>query len=295
MTLSVAAKALRYAPRCDTGRAGGKARKEALDFRAELLQAAGIGPAEIEQFIASLSSIKCADQARQKDGDIMLRAKRKIALIACGLAGLSTHAGAAGQTAWPDDYQARLEIWALIETLNANLLASRSATETLATWCASHHMAKEPKIVAHLDNAIAKPVSEEQRRALEIGPNEPVASRRVELACGDHVLSQADNWYVPSRLTPAMNAELQSTDHPFGRVVQPLAPRRQTIAVKILWQPLPQGWEMQAPPAAHAAQNMKIPALLFEHRAIVYGSAGMPISEVDESYRAEILDFERAR
>ena len=35
-----------------------------------------------------------------------------------------------------------------------------------------------------------------------IGPDEPVAYRHVRLRCGDHVLSEADNWYVPSRLTP---------------------------------------------------------------------------------------------
>ncbi len=229
---------------------------------------------------------------------IPLRRTGKFALLAYaaafGLAQILAD-GTAAAPAWPDNYQARLAILALIETLNASLLASPSATDTLTDWCAAHHMAQEPKIVAQLQRRIIKPISTEQRRALDIGPNEPVVYRRVELACGIHVLSQADNWYVPSRLTPAMNAALQSSDIPFGRVVRPLHPRRQTIAVKIFWQPLPQGWEMEPPPADRHAQKLVIPPLLFEHRAVLYAADGKPISEVDESYRAEILDFRPQR
>lgn len=229
---------------------------------------------------------------------IPLRSAGKFALLAYaaafGLAQTSA-GGATAAPAWPDNYQTRLAVLALIETLNASLLASHSATETLTDWCAEHHMAQEPKIAAHLQRGIMKPISAEQRRALDIRPDEPVVYRRVELACGTHVLSQADNWYVPSRLTPAMNAALQSSDIPFGRVVAPLHPRRQTIAVKIFWQPLPHGWEMGPPPADRHAQKLVIPPLLFEHRAVLYAADGKPISEVDESYRAEILDFRPQR
>ncbi|PSD26806.1 hypothetical protein C7E18_12155, partial [Stenotrophomonas maltophilia] len=31
--------------------------------------------------------------------------------------------------------------------------------------------------------------------------------------------SEADNWYLPDHLSPAMNQVLDSTDEPFGRVV----------------------------------------------------------------------------
>lgn len=202
---------------------------------------------------------------------------------------------AAAAPAWPASFEARLEVLALIETLNANLLASRSATETLTEWCAAHHMAETPKLVAHLQRDVAKPISPEQRRALDIGPDEPVVYRRVDLACGSHVLSRADNWYVPSRLTPAMNAALVSSEVPFGRVVHPLSPRRETLSVKMLWQALPEGWEMRPRAADHPAQSLVIPALLFEHRAVVYAGNGQPISEVDESYTAEILDFHPGR
>jgi hypothetical protein len=196
---------------------------------------------------------------------------------------------------WPDNFQSRLEVLALIETLNGDLLASRSATETLTEWCAAHHMSAEPKIAAQREKDAAKPVSAAQRQELAIGPDEPVVYRHVNLACGDHILSEADNWYVPSRLTPEMNAALTSSDIPFGRVVRPLNPRRQTIAVTILWQPLPRGWEIKPQPPGTADQHLIIPPLLFEHRAVVYRADGKPIADVDESYRADILDFSSAQ
>ncbi len=71
-----------------------------------------------------------------------------------------------------------------------------------------------------------KPLTAEQRARLGLGPDEQVRYRHVRLACGDRVLSEADNWYVPARLTPEMNAALEGSDAPFGRVVRPLAPVR---------------------------------------------------------------------
>lgn len=224
-----------------------------------------------------------------------LRNAGKFAVLACTAGfGLTQSSIGAAAPVWPDTYQARLTILALIETLNADLLASRSATETLTEWCTAHDMAKHPKISVHLRRGIVKPITAEQHRQLDIGPNEPIIYRRVDLTCGTHILSQADNWYVPSRLTPAMNAALQATDTPFGRVVGPLHPHRRTLSVKILWHPLPQDWDMAPPQADHRKHALAIPPLLFEHRALVYAADGKPISEVDETYRSDILDF-RAR
>ncbi len=76
-----------------------------------------------------------------------------------------------------------------------------------------------------------KPLSREQRKRLRLGDDEPVKYRRVALACGDHILSEADNWYVPARLTPEMNRLLETTDTPFGRVVQSLQPTREEFLV----------------------------------------------------------------
>jgi hypothetical protein len=103
---------------------------------------------------------------------------------------------AAAQTApvWPDTFLARVEAQALVETLNASLLAARSATFTLDKWCADHQLNGDTKIRARLSRDVAKPIAAEQRRRLQIADDEPVKFRHVELACGDRVLSEADNW-----------------------------------------------------------------------------------------------------
>ncbi|MFC3954678.1 chorismate--pyruvate lyase family protein [Gluconobacter wancherniae] len=46
-----------------------------------------------------------------------------------------------------------------------------------------------------------------------------IVTRHVRLMCGGTVLSDAWNWYVPSRLTGEMNRLLTETDTPFGRAV----------------------------------------------------------------------------
>jgi len=152
-------------------------------------------------------------------------------------------------------------------------------------------MAANPQITAHLLRNGTKPITPAQRGLLEIGPTEPVVYRRVDLKCGSHILSQADNWYVPGRLTPAMNSALQTTDIPFGRAVAPLHISRRTIAVTFLWRPLPQGWEMEPPFAGHPSHRLVVPEALFEHRALVFAGDGKPIAAVDETYRSDVLDF----
>jgi chorismate-pyruvate lyase len=192
---------------------------------------------------------------------------------------------------WPDKFVTRVELLAIMETLNATLLAARSATFTLDKWCADHKLASDTKVRARLLRSIDKPVSDEQRQRLQITSGEPVKFRHVELACGDRILSEADNWYVPSRLTPEMNRTLETTDTPFGRAVASLKPFRQTFAVTVLWKPLADGWEHTMLPADHAGQTLTIPPHIFEHRALVYRSDFKPVSEVDEVYTRENLAF----
>lgn len=204
---------------------------------------------------------------------------------------------AAAQTAaaWPDTFLARVESLALIETLNATLLSARSATFTLDKWCADHKLASDTKIRARLIRSVDKPITDEQRHRLQIDRSEPIRFRHVELTCGDHVLSEADNWYVPSRLTAEMNRVLETTDTPFGRVIADLRPFRWTFAAVMLWQPLDDGWEQHAPPADRPGQTLAIPKHLFEHRALVYTSDFNPVSEVDEVYTRENLAFSPPR
>ena len=192
---------------------------------------------------------------------------------------------------WRDDATSRLEALALLQSLNAELLSHPSATLTLERWCAAHQLAPVAKIVAERVQGEDKPLPPEARDQLQIGADEPVRYRRVQLACGEHVLSEADNWYVPSRLTDAMNRELDSSDTPFGKVVQALHFRRQTLSAQLLWSPLPEGWESKPalPPASHA--SLVMPSHVLEHRALLFDQANRPFSLVVETYTSQVIAF----
>ena len=209
---------------------------------------------------------------------------------ALGLLG-ATSALAAEPNPWPASFVGRLEALALIESLNADLLSHDSATLTLERWCADHKLADPPRIVAERVRDVVKPASAEVRAALAVRPDEKLGYRRVRLKCGGHVLSDADNWYVPSRLTPEMNQVLDTTDTPFGKAVAALHFHRHTLSADLLWRPLPKGWEMGATAAPVEASALAIPDHVLEHRAILSTPGGEPISEVVESYTGEVLAF----
>ena len=200
----------------------------------------------------------------------------------------------AGEPHLHDTFLARVEVLASMETLSANLLASRSATKALEEWCSDHQLALPAKIHAEAVKAPEKPIRPEQRAHLQVGPDEPIRYRRVRLTCGTHVLSEADNWYVPSRLTPEMNRVLETTDTPFGKAVAALGFTRETLAVETVWSPLQPGWETHAPPVDHPDEELELPLILFEHQAVLYDSHHLPFSEVDEHYMRDNLSFPRA-
>jgi len=190
----------------------------------------------------------------------------------------------------------RLALTALVQSLRAGLGATDSATLFLEDWCGRYGLAPVGKIVAKRVPGDV-PLTAEQRARLEIDASEPVVYRRVQLTCGDQVLSEADNWYLPNRLTPEINQQLTETETPFGRAIRPLVPSRRTLASTLLWQTLPEGWERQ-PSGQLAAWAATAPALaydpatsLFENRAIVLRQDGKPISEVRETYKMPLIAF----
>jgi chorismate-pyruvate lyase len=227
---------------------------------------------------------------------VLCRASR-LAVIGALLASAPLLAFAQTASPWLDTFKSRLEILALMQTLNADILASPSATQSLEKWCRDHKMTNDPRIVARLINGLPKIPTVEQLQRLQVTSTSEVKYRRVELYCGRHLLSEADNWYVPGRLTAEMNKLLETSDTPFGKAVQALHPYRRTFAVTILWSPLPIGWEQGV---SHRSQRRKpgkltIPKNVFEHRAILYTSDNTPFSEVNEFYQGQILAFPRKR
>ncbi|MFZ3324382.1 MAG: hypothetical protein WA231_00155 [Methylocella sp.] len=180
----------------------------------------------------------------------------------------------------------------MIDTLNVRLLAaSCTATEVLDKWCADHKLASEPVVHARRISGAEKPVSPEQRQRLEVGPEEEVTYRHVELTCGSHILVEADNWYVPGRVGTEINHVLITTDTPFGRAVQSLKPMRENFSVEILWKPLLDGWELGPLPADRPEATLAMPWQLFQHRAVIYNEKHEPFSEVREIFTREVLAF----
>jgi hypothetical protein len=125
---------------------------------------------------------------------------------------------------------------------------------------------------------VDKPANVEIRRKLHATPGEPIRYRRVALACGDHVLSNADNWYRPGALTAAMNGELDATDHPFG-AARPLGFHRHTLSAVILI----------------SAKDRRQPTAVLRHAAVLETPYGTPFSLVIETYTGAVLDEGSAR
>jgi hypothetical protein len=211
---------------------------------------------------------------------------------------LFAHAAAAETSntpSWQEGFTGRLEALALLETLNADLLSHDSATLTLDRWCGDHRLASPAHIVAGLIHGADQAPTMEQRQLLGVTSSEPIRYRRVRLTCGDHVLSEADNWYVPSRLTPDMNRVLETTDTSFGRVVKPLNFHRRTLSAKLLWSPLPQNWDMGATLPERHETTLAMPHAVLEHRAVLTLPNGIPFSQVVETYTSEVLAFPQPR
>ncbi len=144
--------------------------------------------------------------------------------------------------------------------LSRDLLASPTATAVLERRCGG-------PIVAEVDRAARKDPTAEQRMRLGVGPEERVVYRSVVLRCAGVAYSVAENWYVPARLTPEMNAALEQGDTPFGAVIRPLHPHRK---------PLEQVLAGVAP-------------YVLRHRALVLDGAGRVLAEVVENYTAAVL------
>ena len=224
-----------------------------------LMQASARGgdTAKMADLAAKRTELRARDRRDRKDV-VRTFGRGRIDMAGTALRGLASLSvllttaltSAAEPPPWPDSFVGRLEALALIESLNADLLAHDSATLTIERWCADHGLADPARIIAERVRDADKPASAEVRAALDVKPDEKLGYRRVRLKCGDHVLSEADNWYVPARLTPEMNHALETTDTPFGKAVAALHFRRHTLSADLLWRPLPKGWEMGAAPAS---------------------------------------------
>ena len=113
-----------------------------------------------------------------------------------------------------------------VRQLHEALLTSPSATEVLRQLFGGPVLARllpcDPMALSKLQHVYLAPTA-----------SEPACHRRVILVAAGRAISEADLWYVPARLEPGMEETLRTTQHPFGEVVQPMAPTRYTLAARI--------------------------------------------------------------
>jgi len=206
--------------------------------------------------------------------------------VAAAIVATSLASGAAAEGSQPN-YVQRLRLQAQLQTLNSDLLSHDSATAVLQALCDR----RDPEAPRILASRIGVPddltAANAARRQLGAAANEPVHRRRVELKCGEVVLSRADNWYLPSRLTAQMNTDLASTERPFGVVVRPLGFQRRTLSSRLLFQPLPPGWEAADPTGFDAP--VTVPPNVLQHRAVLQTPDGRPFALLVETYSDRVL------
>jgi chorismate-pyruvate lyase len=159
------------------------------------------------------------------------------------------------------------QIEALLRRFNAELLSSDSATRVLERWFAS-------PIAALRLQGPAKPLPAEHAQRLRLLAGEQILHRRVNLVAKGQVLCVAENWYIPERLTAEMNRALEHTTTPFGYVIAPLKPRRQTLSVITFWPD---------------AQGGLDDAVMLEHRTVLTAADGRALSVVHEAYTKQIF------
>lgn len=201
-----------------------------------------------------------------------------VVFLACLLA--PARALEQGPARWPDTPAARRAAQEMLAALNTELLTHPSATATLERWCAAHGIAAPSEIRAERVREAEGEAPAEVRALLGADASTPVRHRRVRLRCGATVLSEADNYYLPERLTPQMNQVLDSTDTPFGKVVRPLGFGRSTLDSRVLW-------SADAPAAADG--TLAFPAFVLTHRAVLTLPDGTPFSALIERYTAAVL------
>jgi hypothetical protein len=184
-------------------------------------------------------------------------------------------------------YVQRLRMLAQLQTLNSDLLSRDSATAVLQALC-DRREPGAPRIRARRIDAPDNPqAAGAARRQLGAAANEAIRLRRVELMCGEVVLSRADNWYLPDRLTTEMNSTLNSTETPFGVVVAPLRFQRRTLSSRLLFNPLPPGWEAAGELAFEGPATP--PPHVLQHRAVLQTPDGRPFSLLVETYTDRVL------
>lgn len=158
-----------------------------------------------------------------------------------------------------------------LEAFERVLAAHDSATAALGEWCRARGIVAMPVITALPIGDGRAPEPDGLRAALAVDPREPLGYRHVHLACGETVLSEATNWYVPARLSAEMNTALADGRTPFGKIAAPLGFRRERLG------------------SARGSVPGCPPGTVLRQRGLLRLPDGTPLSLVSECYLAANL------
>ncbi|UYO56286.1 hypothetical protein KQX61_10750 [Rhodopseudomonas palustris] len=164
-----------------------------------------------------------------------------------------------------------------------------TATAALIAWCRCHHPYEAEAIAITLlaDETVAADCYD---GPLQPRAGETLRRRRVWLHWGDRVLSEAENWYVPERLPPAMRDAIADGVRPYGAVVASLRPQRiNTIALRA-----DKAGEDRAQAEVVLAQLARTegfspPEAFILHIHAVMMASGIVLADLREHYRRELL------
>jgi hypothetical protein len=104
---------------------------------------------------------------------------------------------------------------ALLAALALLRSIDRSLKQTLERWCMSHRLVSKPQIAIERVLDVEELPTAAQSKMLATSAKDPVRHRKVRVLCGSAVLLEADDWYLPSRVSPKVSALIEGTELPF--------------------------------------------------------------------------------
>lgn len=175
---------------------------------------------------------------------------------------------------------------ALIQELSRRLCKTPTATAALVAWCEEHRISSAPVTVICRHRCHPTATARDVIAELNPLPRESIAYRSVQLVRGGLPLVDAENWFIPHRLTPGMREALEATDVPFGELIAPLRPMRRTLAM--------QTRDFSAGiPLDHLLERQRAerqyPGAIIRIDAVVISGSGLPLAYVRENFRPELI------
>ena len=164
-----------------------------------------------------------------------------------------------------------------LQRFREGLNLSRTATAFLNDWLYEEFGVIDAELCIDILQTETDPVCEALLRLLDVEQPADLAYRRVVISHDSVALSEAQNWYVPKRLTVEMRRAIARTRQPFGHIVGPIVAHRDE---------LPRMTQASIPDSP----KPRCKAPILECSALLRRSDDKPISLVREWYTSAIVE-----